>query len=162
MSFDRIRDGLYEFRGIERRLQLKGEGKGILVVDDYGHHPVEIRATLSALKESFEKRLVVVFQPHRYTRTQLLFDDFLSAFDDADVLFVLDIYSAGETAIPGLTSEKLIKAMKDNGRDGVFYLENGNEAVNQILEVLKPGDLVLTLGAGNVWKLGEKLVEEIS
>lgn len=162
MSFEQIKDGIYEFRGIERRLQLKGDGSGILVVDDYGHHPVEIQATLRALRESFDRRLVVIFQPHRYTRTRLLFDDFLSAFGDADVLFILDIYSAGETPIPGLTSENLAEAIKDSGRSDVFYLKDTDDKIHRVLEVVKPGDIVLTLGAGNVWKLGEKIAEEIS
>ena len=162
MSFEQIRDGLAEFRGIERRLQLKGEGKGITVIDDYGHHPQEIRATLRALKESFGRRLIVIFQPHRYTRTSLLFDDFVCAFGDADLLFVLDIYSAGENPIAGLTSEKLVQAMKDAGRNNVSYTEGHNETIRRVLETVKPGDIVLTLGAGSVWKVGEKIVEEVS
>ncbi|HEX3036873.1 MAG TPA: UDP-N-acetylmuramate--L-alanine ligase [Thermodesulfobacteriota bacterium] len=162
MSFEQIRDGLAEFRGIERRLQLKGESKGVIVYDDYGHHPVEIRATLRALKESFGRRLIVIFQPHRYTRTHLLFNDFVPAFSDADLLFVLDIYSAGENAIAGLTSEKLVQAIKDAGRNSVSYIEEPNEVIRRVLETIKPGDIVLTLGAGNVWKLGEKIAEEIS
>src|SRR3990170_1513121 len=96
MSFERIRDGLAEFRGIERRLQIKGESNGVLVMDDYGHHPEEILATFKALRESFSKRLIVIFQPHRYTRTQILFNDFVSVLGEPDMLHILDIYSAGE------------------------------------------------------------------
>jgi UDP-N-acetylmuramate--alanine ligase len=161
MSFEHIRDGLSEFRGIERRLQVKGERSGILVMDDYGHHPEEIRATLRTLKESFSKRLIVIFQPHRYTRTKLLFNDFVSALGEPDMLHVLDIYPAGETPIPGVTSDKLTQAIKNKGHKGVYYAKEPDEAVKRVLEVLRPGDLVLTLGAGNVWKLGEKIVEEI-
>jgi UDP-N-acetylmuramate--alanine ligase len=162
MSFECIRDGLAEFRGIDRRLQVKGEGKGVIVIDDYGHHPEEIRVTLRALRESFSRRLIVIFQPHRYTRTHLLFNDFVSVLGEADVLFILDIYSAGETAIQGVTSEKLAEAMKGAGHKNVFYMNDMDEITYRVLDILRPGDLVLTLGAGNVWMLGEKIVKEIS
>ncbi len=162
MSFERIRDGLSEFRGIERRLQIKGEKSGVLVIDDYGHHPEEIRETLRTLRESFSKRLIVIFQPHRYTRTKLLFNDFVSVLGEPDMLHVLDIYPAGETSIPGVTSDKLTQAIKNKGHKDVYYTKEPDEVVKRVLEVSRPGDLVLTLGAGNVWKLGEKIVEEIS
>lgn len=162
MSFDRIRDGLYEFRGIDRRLQIKGEAQRILVMDDYGHHPQEIQATLKALRESFSKRLIVIFQPHRYTRTHLLFDDFVSVLNEPDVLFILDIYSAGETPIDGVNSEKLVESLKGGGNEDVFYVKGLDEATNGVLKILKPGDLVLTLGAGDVWRIGEKILKEIS
>lgn len=162
MSFERIRDGLAEFRGIERRLQIKGESNGVLVMDDYGHHPEEILATFKTLRESFSKRLIVIFQPHRYTRTQILFNDFVSVLGEPDMLHILDIYSAGEITIPGVTSEKLTQAIKDKGHKNVYYAKEQDEVIQRVLEVLKPGDLVLTLGAGNVWKLGERIVEKIS
>jgi UDP-N-acetylmuramate--alanine ligase len=162
MSFEYIREGLGEFRGIDRRLQVKGEGQGVLVMDDYGHHPEEIRATLKTLRESFSRRLIVVFQPHRYTRTNLLFNDFISVLGEPDMLFILDIYSAGEMPIEGVTSEKLAQSLKDRGHKSVFYVKEPDEVVHSILKMLKPGDLVLTLGAGDVWKLGEEIVREIS
>src|SRR3989337_2623866 len=153
---------LAEFRGIERRLQIKGESNGVLVMDDYGHHPEEILATFKTLRESFSKRLIVIFQPHRYTRTQILFNDFVSVLGEPDMLHILDIYSAGEITIPGVTSEKLTQAIKDKGHKNVYYAKEQDEVIQRVLEVLRPGDLVLTLGAGNVWKLGEKIVEELS
>ena len=162
MSFERVRDGLAEFRGIERRLQVKGEQKGVLIIDDYGHHPEEIRVTLRTLKESFSRRLVVVFQPHRYTRTHLLFDDFVKVLKETDVLFILDIYPAGEAPIAGISSEKLAEAIKKAGHNSVFYVNKMDEAVEHVLRILRPGDIVLTLGAGNVWTLGEKMMKEIS
>lgn len=162
MSFERIRDGLAEFRGIDRRLQVKGEGKGILVIDDYGHHPEEIRVTLNALRESFSKRVVVIFQPHRYTRTHLLFNDFVSVLKEADVLFILDIYPAGESPIEGVESKRLAEAIKDAGHKSVFYVDGMDDVILRVFNVLRPGDLVLTLGAGNVGTLGEKIAKEIS
>jgi UDP-N-acetylmuramate--alanine ligase len=162
MSFERIRDGLAEFKGIDRRLQVKGEGRGVLVMDDYGHHPQEIRVTLNAIKEAFSKKIIVIFQPHRYTRTHLLFDDFVKVLSQVDTLFILDIYPAGETSIEGVTAEKLVNAIKENGHESVFYINEPDEAVRRVLEIVKPGDLVLTLGAGNVWMLGEKIVGDIS
>ncbi|MBI2486860.1 MAG: UDP-N-acetylmuramate--L-alanine ligase [Deltaproteobacteria bacterium] len=162
MSFERIRDGLAEFKGIDRRLQVKGEGRGVLVMDDYGHHPQEIRVTLSAIKEAFSKKIIVIFQPHRYTRTHLLFDDFVKVLSEVDTLFILDIYPAGETPIEGVTAEKLVNAIKENGHENVFYINEPDEAVRRVLEIVKPGDVVLTLGAGNVWMLGEKIVGDIS
>src|SRR5579875_344586 len=162
MSFERIRDGLYGFRGIDRRLQVKGESQGVLVMDDYGHHPQEIRVTLKALRESFSRRLIVIFQPHRYTRTHLLFDDFVSVLNEPDALFILDIYSAGEPPIDGVSSERLAGFLKGKGHENVFYVKGHDEAAHDVLKILKPGDLVLTLGAGDVWKVGEKIVKEIS
>lgn len=162
MSFERIRDGLREFNGIDRRLQVKGEAQGVLVMDDYGHHPQEIRATLKALRESFSKRLIVIFQPHRYTRTHILFDDFVSVLNEPDVLFILDIYSAGEAPIDGVDSERLAEFIKGRGHKNVFYVKGLDEAAHGVLKILRPGDLVLTLGAGDVWKIGENIVKEIS
>ena len=162
MSFERIRDGLAEFRGIDRRLQVKGEGRGVLVIDDYGHHPQEICVTLRAVKEAFSKRIIVIFQPHRYTRTHLLFDEFVKVLSEVDMLFILDIYPAGETPIEGVTAEKLVKALKENGHENAFYINEPDGVVHRVLEIVKPGDVVLTLGAGNVWMLGEKIAREIS
>ncbi|MGQ0793925.1 MAG: UDP-N-acetylmuramate--L-alanine ligase [Deltaproteobacteria bacterium] len=161
MSFAQIREGLSEFRGIERRLQVKGEGSGITVIDDYGHHPEEIKATLAALRDSGDgRRLVVIFQPHRYTRTHLLFSDFITAFDNADELYILDIYPAGETPIEGVNSPILVEAINRGRTNKALYLM-ADEALRRIAGGLKPRDTVLTLGAGDVWKIGERIVGEI-
>jgi len=169
-----IKDALREFSGIQRRLELKGEAAGVLVFDDYGHHPTEIRATLKALKEGLQirhqlsengeqkaGRLIVLFQPHRYTRTKDLIDDFSGAFSDADMLVVLDIYPAGEQPIEGVTSAVLLEKIKKSGHGNALYKNDRGEAIEQIVTTVQKGDIVLTLGAGNVWKAGEILLETL-
>lgn len=155
-----IREGLTALGGLSRRLQIKGEKNGVLFMDDYGHHPTEIVATLKTVKACWpEKRLVVVFQPHRYTRTQALLDRFVIAFNDADVLVVTPIYPAGEQPIEGITAENLVKAIKDHGHKEALFCP-GLEYVGPTLEkVTHPGDLVLTLGAGNINREGERFLE---
>jgi len=149
---------LEDFGGIHRRFEVKGEEHDILVVDDYGHHPEEIRATLRAAREGFPRRLVVVFQPHRYTRTQDLFNEFLEAFDDADVVLMTDIYSAGEQRIEGVSAEALYQALRRRGHLDVRYVPARDQVAEALLEVIRPGDLVLTLGAGDVTRTGDELL----
>jgi UDP-N-acetylmuramate--alanine ligase len=158
---DLIRKGLASFAGVERRFQLRGERAGVMVVDDYGHHPSEIRATLSAAKQGWERRLVVLFQPHRYTRTRDLLDEFSHAFDQADVLFVTDVYAAGEAAIPGVTGEKLAQAVRAAGHPSVTWVENKEQLADLVRPSLREGDLVITLGAGDIWKAGLGLLERL-
>jgi len=154
-----IKEALKGFEGIQRRLEQKGKAKGISVYDDYGHHPTEIKATLDAVKGSLEGgRLAVVFQPHRYTRTKDLMDEFAASFGDADILVVMDIYPAGEKPIKGINSDALIKKMK---KKNVFHAHNADEVIDYLDGKLNPGDLVLTLGAGDVWKVGPKLLDSI-
>jgi len=162
VPFSVIQEGFKDFGGVGRRFQIKGEAKGIMVVDDYGHHPTEIRATLAAAKGGWsERRLVVAFQPHRYTRTKELFDDFLKAFYDADVLILTDIYPAGEQPIPGATSAALVASIRKHGQKDVTHIADREELCDHLLKVLKPGDLCLTLGAGNLWQVGEKLLKRL-
>ncbi len=158
MKFDDIMEGLDEFRGIERRLQVKGRVKDVLFIDDYGHHPEEIRATLSTLKESLGKRLIVIFQPHRYSRTRLLFESFSAALSLAEALIVLDIYSAGEDIDEGVSAESLARSMKEKGHPDVAYLGDWDKAIGYVLGKVRPGDAVITLGAGDVWKIGEMIL----
>ena len=158
MSFEDVSLGLSEFKGIDRRLQVKGEGRGITVIDDYAHHPREIEVTISAVKECQSGRVVVIFQPHRYSRTKLLFEEFVEALTKADMLYIMDIYSAGEDPIDGITSQKLFQSLKETGHQNVQYL-NADDMVSRVLDSLEPEDVVLTLGAGNVWAFGEKIVE---
>lgn len=158
MSFEDVRLGLSEFRGIDRRLQVKGEGRGIKVIDDYAHHPREIEVTLEAIKQSHSGRVVVIFQPHRYSRTKLLFDEFVQVLTKTDMLYIMDIYAASEDPISGVSSETLSKAVIEKGSKNVRHL-NGDDMLTILLEELKEGDVVLTLGAGNVWAFGEKIVE---
>ncbi|MEW6439632.1 MAG: UDP-N-acetylmuramate--L-alanine ligase [bacterium] len=159
LDFAVIRQGLEQFAGIQRRFQIKGESQGILIVDDYGHHPAEVLSTLRAARKGWEKRIVAVFQPHRYTRTQLCFDDFLGAFHDADVLVVLDIYAAGERELHGVHASRLAEAIRKQGHKEVHYLGGGlTEAVSFLLENARDGDMVITLGAGDVVRVGEMLL----
>jgi UDP-N-acetylmuramate--alanine ligase len=163
-----IREALDSFGGIQRRFEFKGESKGIKVYDDYGHHPTEIKATIAAAKENMKylgerSRLFVVFQPHRYTRTADLMDEFGASFDGADTLVLLDIYPAGEKPIEGVTSRSLLERLTKGGRAEVVVHPAGkNEALQYVLSHMRSGDLLLTLGAGDVWKLGEKVLEDLN
>jgi UDP-N-acetylmuramate--alanine ligase len=144
---------------VERRFQIRGERGGVLVVDDYGHHPTEIRATLAAAKDGWGRRLIVVFQPHRYTRTRDLFADFCTAFYQADVLLVLDVYAAGEPPIEGVNSQTLVAGIREHGHRDASWVENRDAAMERVAQVAKPGDMVITLGAGDVWKVGPAFLE---
>ena len=162
VPFAVVQRALAGFTGVQRRFQVKGEVAGILVVDDYGHHPTEIRATLAAARQGFARRRVVVFQPHRYTRTFHLYDEFLTAFDDADVLFVTDIYPAGEPPIPGVTARGLAEGIGSRrGRD-VRYVADRAEAVEALLRTARAGDLILTLGAGDVGAVADQVRERLA
>ncbi len=156
IDFEHIKCALETIEGVKRRLELKGEIKGVTVVDDYGHHPTEIKTTLLAARESWpEKRIVGIFQPHRYTRTEALFEEFTRAFYNTDKLIILPVYSAGEKAIKGITANALCKQIKKLGHEDVTYINSIEKAVNHLSEVLEEEDLLLTLGAGNVLKVGE-------
>jgi len=161
IPFRTVQEALREFGGIQRRFQIKGEKQGVLVVDDYGHHPVEIMATLRAARTGWERRIVVVFQPHRYTRTQALFQDFLTAFNDADVLVLADIYPAGEDRIEGVEAKRLYEGIRDYGHRDVTYLPDKKEIVEHLLRTVRSGDLVITLGAGDIWQVSEELVKRL-
>ena len=163
VPFDKIVEALAGFRNANRRFQFKGEVKGITVVDDYGHHPTEILATLAAAKNgSGGRRTVVVFQPHRYTRTQELFDEFALAFNNADVLFVLDIYAASEQPIEGVSAEVLTENIKKYGHKAVTYIGDLDSAAERVVPVLQEGDLVITLGAGTVTRLSEEILTKLN
>ena len=156
-----IRSALAEFRGVDRRFQLRGQAGGVSVIDDYGHHPTEIRATLAAARQCGFGRIHVIFQPHRYTRTQALMDEFASAFTDADSLFLLDIYPASEPPIPGVTAQALATRMAEQGNRLVIYAASFADAVNAAVAVARPGDMILTLGAGSVSQLGPQVLEAL-
>jgi UDP-N-acetylmuramate--alanine ligase len=149
---------LEEFGGIDRRFEVRGEERGILVVDDYGHHPEEIRATLRAAREGFDRRLVVAFQPHRFSRTRDLFDDFLGAFDDADLLVLTEIYPAGERPIAGVTGDALFQALERRGHLDVRFVRSRERLADLLLETVRPGDLVLLLGAGDIYRSADELL----
>jgi len=162
MPFEKIQTALAGFAGVQRRFQIRGEAQGVLVVDDYGHHPAEIRATLAAAKAGFDRRVVTVFQPHRYSRTQHLRNDFVTAFYQSDVLIVMDIYPAGEAPIPGVHARDLAEGIAAHGHREVHYMGADRAAiVDYLCESTRPGDLVLTLGAGDVGQLGADLLKRL-
>jgi UDP-N-acetylmuramate--alanine ligase len=159
IAFDAIRAGLESFTGVDRRFQLRGEAGGVTVIDDYGHHPTEIRATLEALRRyAGPRRTVVLFQPHRYTRTQALWDEFCKAFHQADVLLLTDIYAASEEPIPGISAEGLAQAIGERGHRQVAWAGELSQASERLCDEARDGDVVLTLGAGSVWTAGEELL----
>jgi UDP-N-acetylmuramate--alanine ligase len=163
VSFAAIKGALETLEGVQRRLEIKGEVGGITVVDDYGHHPTEIKTTLDALQKCWpDKRKVVVFQPHRYSRTQALFDDFTRAFYQSDVLFVLPIYAASEAEIEGVTGQLLCEGIQAHGHKEAFFAGRIKDAVARLKKDLKSGDILLTLGAGDVWKVGEQVLKELN
>jgi UDP-N-acetylmuramate--alanine ligase len=157
----KIREALGHFDGVDRRFQRIGTANGVTVIDDYGHHPTEIRATLAAARQCGFGKVHVIFQPHRYTRTQLLLDEFATAFGDADSVLVLDIYAASETPIPGITSELLAHRIGAATGPGARYVSSVADAVTLVASGSTPGDMILTLGAGNVWQLGPQVLEEL-
>jgi len=161
IPFQIVQESLGDFKGIQRRFQMKGERKGVLIVDDYGHHPVEIIATLKAARTGWKRRVVAVFQPHRYSRTQALFKEFLTAFYDADVLVLTDIYAAGEDRIEGVEAKSLFEGIREYGHKDVVYIQNKKEIADHLLRILKPGDVVITLGAGDIWQVSEELVNQL-
>jgi UDP-N-acetylmuramate--alanine ligase len=160
MPFPAISSGLLRFHGVQRRLEVQGEIGGVTVLDDYGHHPTEIRATLAAVRQAWGGRIIVVFQPHRYTRTKALFEEFLTAFADADLLLVMDIYPAGETAIPGISAALLCEGIRGRGQKNAVYLGDSEAAVAYLGENAGQGDVIVTLGAGSVWKVGRLFLDK--
>ncbi len=159
IPFGIIAAALHNFSGVQRRLQVKGDAGGITVVDDYGHHPTEIRATLGAIRGAWpRRRLVVLFQPHRYSRTQGLFKEFCTAFHDADLLVLTDIYPASEQPIEGVTSEALMAGIRQHGQRHVELVPQLSELAAAVAPMLREGDVVVSLGAGNIYQAGEQLL----
>ncbi len=158
-----INKALGNFSGIQRRFELKGECKGVKIFDDYGHHPTEIKATLNAARGCFkENRLIVVFQPHRYTRTRDLMDEFAESFDEADLLYLMDIYPASEPPIKGINSEALLKKIQKYGQRKIYYIPQRGELIDHLKKTANEGDIIITLGAGDVYKIGEEIFNTIS
>jgi UDP-N-acetylmuramate--alanine ligase len=157
-----IKKGLRNLGGLARRFQVKGEYRDVVVLDDYGHHPAEIVTTLKTAKECWpQRRLVVVFQPHRYTRTEALYDRFFMSFNDADVLIVTPIFSAGENPIEGVSAERLDQGIRKHGHKEVILCTEEKDILPVLLSTVKPGDLVMTLGAGSIYQIGERLLKAI-
>ncbi len=159
IEFEAIRSALESFTGVDRRFQLRGEAGGVTVIDDYGHHPTEIRATLETLRRrAGARRTVVLFQPHRYTRTQALWDEFCRAFHQSDLLLLTDIYPASEEPIPGVSAEGLARAIAEHGHRQVDWAGDLKAATERLVQEVREGDVVLTLGAGSVWNAGDELL----
>jgi UDP-N-acetylmuramate--alanine ligase len=161
IGVDAIRHALDQFRGVDRRFQLKGQAAGVSVIDDYGHHPTEIKATLAAARSCGFKKVHVIFQPHRYTRTRDLMEDFTTAFNDADTLFVLDIYAASEKPIEGISGQDLAHRIREKTEKHVEYAESFTDAIASSVEAAHDGDMILTLGAGSVSQLGPMILDKL-
>jgi UDP-N-acetylmuramate--alanine ligase len=162
LDFPVWRQGLKNLGQIHRRCQVKGEVRGILVLDDYGHHPTEIRSTLTGLAQAFpHRRLVVAFQPHRYSRTQALLPEFFPVFHQAEMVFITEIYSAGERRLNGVSGRAVYEGVRGAGHPGVHFIEENAAMADYILHYLDSGDMVLTLGAGDIWKTGEELLARL-
>ncbi|MBP2635139.1 MAG: murC [Firmicutes bacterium] len=162
LSFAQIVEGLGMFQGAKRRFQSKGRVNGVWVVDDYAHHPTEISTTLLGARQTEPKRLICVFQPHRYTRTKFLKKEFGAAFSQADLLILTDIYSAGEQPIPGVDGETIKNEVESQTKQRVTYVPDKDKIARYLVEIVQPGDLVITMGAGNIYQIGEELVEKLT
>jgi UDP-N-acetylmuramate--alanine ligase len=161
VAVEKIREGLGSFSGVDRRFSVRGVEHGITVVDDYGHHPTEIKATLAAAKLSPYNRVHVLFQPHRFSRTKFLIDEFGTAFHQADNLYLLDIYSASEQAIDGVSSGALLDKIRSFGHRSASYVGSIDEGVAALVNAAQPGDLIVTLGAGSVSQAAEKILNQL-
>jgi UDP-N-acetylmuramate--alanine ligase len=162
MAFEDIKNGLINLGCLERRFQVKGDVGGIMVLDDYGHHPTEILLTLETARACWpERRLIVVFQPHRYSRTKLLYDRFMLSFNDADLLILAPLYPAGESPISGVNSDWLYRGIREHGHKDVYLAKNRDEIIFHLTEILRPGDVVMTLGAGDIYQVGNELFRRL-
>jgi UDP-N-acetylmuramate--alanine ligase len=161
IPFTNIATALEGFTGVHRRFEIKGEKRGVMVVDDYAHHPTEIEASLKGAKDGWNRRVIAIFQPHLFSRTQSFHQEFGRSFHNADVLFVTDIYPAREDPIEGVTGELVVRAARRNGMRRVYYVAEKKDLAGEVLEVIEDGDIVITLGAGDIWKVGEDILEKL-
>jgi UDP-N-acetylmuramate--alanine ligase len=161
LTFEQISEGLSHFQGAKRRFQTKARINGVWVIDDYAHHPTEIMTTLLAARQTEPQRLICVFQPHRYSRTAFLRNEFGGAFSPSDILVLTDVYAAGETPIPGITGEVLKEEVERQTSKKVIYIADKDKIARYLNEIVEPGDLVITMGAGNVYRVGEELIEAL-
>jgi UDP-N-acetylmuramate--alanine ligase len=162
VPFEKIKSGIEKFAGVYRRWEKKGEVNGIAVYDDYAHHPTECRATLSGVKAGWRRRVVCVFQPHLYSRTRDFYEDFGKSFLLSDVLVVTDVYPAREEPIQGVTGELIANAAKQFGHKDVHYVSDKKQVPAFLKTIVKPGDIVITMGAGDIWKYGEEFLKQYS
>lgn len=159
IDFDIVKQSLNEFGGVMRRFEIKGERRKILIVDDYAHHPTEIRAILSTARKGWNRRIIAIFQPHTYSRTQAFLNEFADSFDDSDILIVTDIYPAREKPIPGVTGKLIADSAIEMGHKNVIFEEDLDKIPTIVKEIAKENDMIITIGAGNVWKVADKLLE---
>ena len=162
IPFPAISEGISQFTGISRRLEHRGEAEGVVFVDDYAHHPTEIAATLETVKALWGRRIVAVFQPHRYSRTKALWERLGRSFYNADSVVVTSIYAAGEQQIPGVTAELVARAAVQSGHRDVHHLPDRAQVIDHLTGFLKPGDVVLTLGAGDIWKVADEVKRRLA
>ena len=162
IDFETMQKGFDYFNGAKRRFQTKGKTKGIWVVDDYAHHPTEIATTLVAARQTKPHRLICAFQPHRYSRTNLLFEEFVSCFKESDILILTEIYSAGEAPIAGVTGKLLAERIKEQIGQEVVYIEQRSDISQYLADIAKDGDLIITMGAGDIFLTGEELLESLN
>ena len=162
IPFAGAKDGIEKFTGVYRRWEKKGEVKGIAVYDDYAHHPTECRATLSGVKAGWRRRVVCVFQPHLYSRTRDFCEEFAKSFLLSDVLVVTDVYPAREEPIQGVTGEMVVNAAKEYGHKDATYLADKKAVPAMLMKITKPGDIVITMGAGDIWKYGEDFLKQLN
>ena len=160
IPFSEIQKGLANFNGVFRRFEFKGEKNGIYVYDDYAHHPAEIEATLRGVKENTDRRIVVVFQPHLFSRTKDFYEDFGRSFFQSDILIITPIYPAREKPIPGISGKMIADAAIQSGHQNVYFVESNEEIIPKISEVVKRGDILITMGAGSIYKFGERFLDE--
>jgi len=156
-----IADALADFGGVKRRFETKGRTGGVWIVDDYAHHPTEIAVTLKAAGQTGARRVICVFQPHRYTRTKILHDEFCTCFKDCDELVMTHLYSAGEDALPGVTAENLARDVERATGQKVTYIDDFKDVLGYLLKKASAGDLIMTMGAGDVYKIGEALAQKL-
>ncbi len=161
LEFQAVAKALRAFRGVHRRFEVLGDVNGVSIVDDYAHHPTEVKATLKAAQQTKANRVIGVFQPHRYTRTKFLFKEFGDAFADADIIVINDIYPAGETPIKGVSADLIVNAVVEREKRPVHYFRTTEETTEFLSQIARPGDLVLTLGAGNIWTVGTNLIKRL-
>lgn len=161
VDFEKIKSALKKFTGVYRRFEIKADINGILVIDDYAHHPTEVSATLSAIRSGWDRRVVAVFQPHLYTRTRDFYQEFAKAFLDSDVFICTDVYPAREIPIQGISGQLIKDAAEKFGHKNVIYVSDKKEIPDRLMEIVKPGDIVVTMGAGDIWKFGEEFINKL-
>lgn len=161
VDFEVIKSALKKFTGVYRRFEIKAEIDGIMIIDDYAHHPTEVAATLSAIRTGWDRRIIAVFQPHLYTRTKDFYEEFAKSFIDSDVFICTDVYPAREEPIQGVTGQLITDAAEKFGHKSVIYVPNKNEIPDKLLEIVQEGDIVITMGAGDIWKYGEEFIKKL-